>query len=127
MTMTTPAVNPPPEERATGKPFFIRALDTMQKAAQQAATDHPEIRSVIVVLDYHDRLNDAKLPQVLWIEDGAPAHSPAALVGSMQCMLRMLLAGLARTDEVVHSMAASALAVATELKEATHERNADAG
>ena len=82
--------SPPPEEKATGQPFDKAALSRMRETAQTVIAAHPEIRSVIVVMDYKGALNDAKVDRAVWIGDQGPVTAVDGLFGSLSSMLRVL-------------------------------------
>ena len=86
---------PPIEERVTGKTFYDRALTAMQDASANVLTQHPEVRSVVAILDYRDKLNDAGLPQMLWMGVDREGRiigpvTPDAMYGAIKCTLNAL-------------------------------------
>lgn len=86
--------------------------DAFKTTAMQQFLNHPELRSICVVLDFRGQLNTTRgIKYALWVEPSGLVSSPAAIIGSaMQCL---------RTMEVMLERAG---ALATSLHEAVMEK-----
>lgn len=70
--------------------FDEKANNIMRPAASQLLASIPELRSVVVVYDYHDKLNSVEgLSKGIWLsESGSNPRSPDAIVGSLGSTLQ---------------------------------------
>jgi|JI10StandDraft_1071094.scaffolds.fasta_scaffold1498457_1 hypothetical protein len=70
--------------------FDEKANNIMRAAATQSLASIPELRSVVVVYDYHDKLNSVDgLSKGIWLsEGGSNPRSPDAIVGTLGSTLQ---------------------------------------
>jgi hypothetical protein len=70
--------------------FDEKLNNTFREASHKAFLDVPELRSVVVIYDYHRNLND--LPNIskgLWLSaDGGPVKSVDSVAGSLGAVLQ---------------------------------------
>ena len=121
--MTEPAA-PPPEEKVQRQSFDTVAVATMQAAAVAVLSQHPEVRSVVVVLDYHGELNEAKVNRALWIGENGPVTSLPALFGSVNVTLRTLDFMFRRISETEQNLRERAQVLGAEVVKRQKELNA---
>jgi hypothetical protein len=79
---------PPPPPPMT----FDKKLDEIFKtAANSAFLTVPELRSVVVLYDYYDNLNDAQVSKGVWLHTTGGKDKPAdSLIGSMGAVVQGL-------------------------------------
>lgn len=112
MSEDNPAA-PTPEE-AAGRPTFDQAaLARMRTAGLDILLDHPEVRSVSVVLDFAEGLNDApSLQRGIWFgTDGRAVNHLPAVLGSVRNTLAMLEVMMQRAAAINQNLRSEAAAL----------------
>lgn len=87
--------NPPP-----GRPFDLAISEKLQAAIAPLFTEHPELRSVGVCLDYVGKLNEADVARGVWLGPEGIVADPAAVVGSAQACTNLLGMILQRAQQL---------------------------
>ena len=64
--------------------FDVKAQEPLRAAIQEVLATVPEVRSVVVVLDYFGPLNDAEISKGLWIGRKEPLPLDAVFGSLMQ-------------------------------------------
>jgi hypothetical protein len=80
----------PPDEKARGLSFDKATIQAFRKTVLEVCSEHPEVRSVVVTVDYAGGLNDANIDKALWLGADGPVKSIAAVLGSVSNTLRTL-------------------------------------
>lgn len=75
---------------------------------------HPELRTVSVVLDYSGRLNEAGLREGIWLGRSGAVQAPDALAGSAGQTLKLLSRQLERGHLLLHELESRLAAVMRE-------------
>jgi hypothetical protein len=96
-------------------PFDKAICKRFQDLIQELLLEYPELRSVAVVLDYVDDLNDGGASRGLWAGDNGPVHTLAGVHGSITQTLRMLEMMFVRATQVSDQMRAEAAVIGQEL------------
>jgi len=96
-------------------PFDKAATALLKKAAQQVLGEHPEVRSVIMILDYKGSLNDADVDKALWIGESGQVTQLDAMFGAVAGLMRVMNHVMARIDQVAANMRDEAQIIGTEL------------
>ena len=104
--------SPPPDEKL---PFNEQALATMKSAANEVLATHPEVRSVVVILDFHNNLRDAGISNALWLSEDGSVNTLEGINGSLQATLQIAEQMLARFDQLRRNMAQEAFIIGEEL------------
>lgn len=114
MTDTT---SPPPEEIAKGLPFDESIIQTLREAVNACLTEHPELRSVGIALDFNGRLNDSQeIRKGMWLGSDGAVIRPAAVFGSMEATQGLLDMQFSRAAEMMSNLKEEAHVVLTETK-----------
>jgi hypothetical protein len=71
-------------------PFDAQIVHDYRELTTQLLASHPELRSVVVVLDYHGKLNEAQVDHALWMGEAGAVTAPDAVLGGMGNILRVL-------------------------------------
>lgn len=85
-------------------PFDEAIISRFRDLIHELLTDHPELRTVGIVLDWNGPLNDAAIKAGLWIcEDGGVA-TPVAIAGSINQTMKLLVQQVSRMSELEQGM-----------------------
>jgi hypothetical protein len=115
MTEQIPPNGPPPEEKGKAQTFDQAALARMRAAASEVLAVHPEVRSVIVVLDYKGPLNDAPIDKALWIGENGAVTGLDAMFGSAANLMRVMQHVFGSIDQRGQAMREEAQVLGNEL------------
>lgn len=89
-TINTSLSEAPPEEKATGTPFHVAAIESFRHTINEVLAKHPEVRSCTAVLDYRGGLNSAQIDKAIWMGENGPVQDIAAVIGSINNTLLAL-------------------------------------
>lgn len=79
-----------PENRKPERPTFDLAIaEKLRDAAVKVLTDHPEVRTVACIVDYHGNLNDADIQFGVWLGEDGTIMKPDQALGSMFATLKL--------------------------------------
>ncbi len=92
----SPNTEQPP--RAT---FDQMILNEFKEVGFKILARHPEARSLAMVVDYQQSLNDANVNKGLWIGPNGSVTDPAAVFGSMHQTLELLQTQIVAARKVV--------------------------
>jgi len=67
--------------------FDKAATGRLAQAANEVIAAHPEVRSVVVAIDYRGNLNTAAVDRVVWLGDKGQVIAPDAVIGSLQAVI----------------------------------------
>ncbi|MFW6062395.1 MAG: hypothetical protein ACOC93_06260, partial [Planctomycetota bacterium] len=81
-------------------PFDQALCHEFRQHAAQALVAHPELRSVVVVFDYHGGLNDGSPQKGVWTSAQGAVHDPPAIFGGLQNMMEISQQVMRRADVV---------------------------
>ena len=90
---------PPPQEQRTNVPFNIDILNHFRALAAEMLTQHPELRSVCLTLDFKGSLNTAKIDNALWLGETGAVERIDAIMGSIDQTLNLLGIMFLRADD----------------------------
>lgn len=87
-----------PEEKKM--PFDTAVTTRLQQASQNAIAAHPEIRSIVIAIDYRGGLAQSSIKKIVWTGDGpqGAVSAPDAVIGSIQVTTEALRHMLERVD-----------------------------
>ena len=88
--MADPQSIVPSDAPAPRLPFDQAAMATMRPAMQAVLTEHPEVRSVLVVFDYTSGLNDSDAVKACWLSADGPTPGVPATAGTISNTIRAL-------------------------------------
>ena len=114
--MSDQPAGPPPEEAANKLPFDKAALEKLRGCINECLTEHPELRSVVVVLDYHGTLNNSDVDKGIWIGTDGSVIRPEAVFGSIDNTMKILEVMFGRSVSMVEGIKEQAHVVMHELR-----------
>ncbi len=112
---SAPLMQPPPDEQDDRLSFEQKILAEFRVTAFERFAAHPELRSVVVVLDYAGALNDAPIDKALWIGKDGPINNIAAVLGSLDNVIATLEPMFARAITLNRNLRDQATVLGTEL------------
>lgn len=110
----------PEDVKQEGSTFQKKAFDMTTEAVQAMMQEVPELRSVVVVFDWREKLNQVAVPGLWLTSKGAGAGlDQEAVAEAPQQTLKMLNVQLAQADKILRALQKVIMLKTAELAERT--------